>query len=186
MMRTASPRPPVASNSWFACTHPIFGTRWATPSSGRTANACATRSSSAGSSGSSRRGVQPRSTRCGTVSASASGPPWPGIFGVISGAVLRRRGELAVRIALGATHRRIVRLVIGDGARLVTAGTVIAIPGIYLTGQALRGFLVGVSPFDAWTVTAVTIALGSVALLACYAAAPPVAAIEPKQILRDA
>jgi putative ABC transport system permease protein len=109
-----------------------------------------------------------------------------GIFGVISGAVLRRRGELAVRLALGATHRRVIGLVVGEGARLVIAGALIAAPGIYLAGQALREFLVGVSPFDVPTLAAVTMGLAVVALLACYAAARPVATIEPEQLLRDA
>jgi predicted permease len=109
-----------------------------------------------------------------------------GIFGVISGSVIRRRGELAVRIALGATQRRIVRLVVSEGARLVAAGTLIAIPGMYLAGCALRDFLVGVSPFDPLTLTMVTIGLAAVAILACYMAARPAAAIEPEQLLRDA
>src|SRR4030095_1455359 len=42
-----------------------------------------------------------------------------GLFGMISGSVSRRRGELAIRLALGATHHRVIRLVVGEGARLV-------------------------------------------------------------------
>src|SRR5215471_20697089 len=61
-----------------------------------------------------------------------------GLFGMISGSVTRRRGELAVRLALGATHQRVMRLVVGEGARLVVLGLLIAVPGIYLAGEALR------------------------------------------------
>jgi putative ABC transport system permease protein len=109
-----------------------------------------------------------------------------GLFGVVSGSVARRRGELAVRLALGATHARLTRLVVGDGARLIAVGVLLAVPGIYLAGQTLRGFLVGVSPFDAATLASVISGVALVALLACYVAARPVMAIEPQQLLRDA
>ena len=108
-----------------------------------------------------------------------------GLFGMISGSVTRRRGELAVRLALGATHRRVIRLVIGEGARLLTLGLLIAVPGVYAAGQALRGFLVGVSPFDAPTLTAVTTALFAIALLACYLAARRVTTIDLHSLLRE-
>jgi putative ABC transport system permease protein len=109
-----------------------------------------------------------------------------GLFGMVTGSVARRRSELALRLALGATHRRVVRLVVGDAARLVVIGSIAAIPGVYLSGQALRGLLVDVSPFDGATLTAVAAGLGAVALLACYLAARPVTSIEPQRLLRDA
>jgi putative ABC transport system permease protein len=108
-----------------------------------------------------------------------------GLFGMISGSVMRRRGELAVRLALGATHPRIIRLVIGEGARLLTLGLLIAVPGLYIAGQALRGFLVGVSPFDTLTLAAVTIGMFAVALLACYFAARRVTTIDLQSLLRE-
>lgn len=108
-----------------------------------------------------------------------------GLFGVISGSVARRRGELALRLALGATHQRVIRLVVGDGARLIVAGSLIGLPGIYLAGQTLQGFLVGVSPFDAPTLAGVVIGLCTVALLACYLAARTVTGINPERLLRD-
>jgi putative ABC transport system permease protein len=108
-----------------------------------------------------------------------------GLFGMISGSVARRRGELAVRLALGATHQRVIRLVVGEGARLVALGLLIAVPGIYLAGEALRGFLIGVSPFDGPTLVAVAAGLVAVALLACYLAARRVTTIEPDRLLRE-
>lgn len=108
-----------------------------------------------------------------------------GLFGVISGSVARRRGELAVRLALGATHSRVLRLVVGEGARLIVFGLFIAIPGIYISGQAIRGVLIGVSPFDALTLISVAIGLAAVALLACYLAARRVTGIDPSRMLRD-
>jgi putative ABC transport system permease protein len=108
-----------------------------------------------------------------------------GLFGMISGSVARRRGELAVRMALGATHHRVIRLVTSEGARLLALGLLLGAPGVYLDGQALRGFLIGVSPFDAPTLAAVVIGLFAVALLACYSAARRVTRIEPERLLRE-
>jgi predicted permease len=108
-----------------------------------------------------------------------------GLFGMISGSVTRRRGELAVRLALGATHHRVIRLVVGEGARMLATGLLMGIPGIYLAGQALRGFLVGVSPFDAPTLAAVALGLIGISLAACYLAATRVTTIDPERLLRE-
>lgn len=108
-----------------------------------------------------------------------------GLFGMISGSVTRRRGELAVRLALGATHHRVIRLVVGEGARLLAIGLLMGIPGVYLAGEALRGFLIGVSPFDAPTLAAVALGLIAISLLACYLAATRVTTIDPERLLRE-
>jgi hypothetical protein len=79
----------------------------------------------------------------------------------------------------------VIRLVVGEGARLVALGLLIGIPGIYMSGEALRGFLVGVSPFDAATLSGVAIGLVCLALLVCYVAARRVTAIEPNSLLRE-
>lgn len=108
-----------------------------------------------------------------------------GLFGMISGSVARRRGELAVRLALGATHQRVIRLVVGEGARLVAVGLLFGIPGIYVSGQAIQGLLIGVSPFDVPTLATVAVGLVAIALLACYLAARRVTAIDPDRLLRE-
>jgi len=108
-----------------------------------------------------------------------------GLFGMISGSVSRRSGELAIRMALGATHGRVIRLVVGEGSRLLATGLVIGIPGIYMAGAALQGFLIGISPFDIPTLVVVSLGLVAVALLACYLAARRVTRIEPDRLLRE-
>ena len=108
-----------------------------------------------------------------------------GLYGVIAGSVSRRRHELAVRLALGADHRRVLRMVLGEGARLVGLGVLIGAPGIYLASRVVRGVLVGVSPFDPLTLGAVAIGLALVAAVACYIPALRVAAIEPAQSLLE-
>jgi putative ABC transport system permease protein len=106
-----------------------------------------------------------------------------GLFGVVAGSVSRRRHELAVRLALGADHPRVVRLVLGEGARLVLVGLVLGAPGIYVAGRLLGSSLVGVSPFDPATLAAVAVGLGAVALAACWVPARRVARIEPARSL---
>jgi putative ABC transport system permease protein len=108
-----------------------------------------------------------------------------GLFGIVSGSVARRRHELALRLALGADHPRVLRLVMGEGARLVGMGVLIGLPGIYLAGGVLRGVLVGVSPSDPLTLLAVALGLAFVSMVACYVPACRVLRIEPAQSLRQ-
>ena len=70
-------------------------------------------------------------------------------------------------------------------ARLLLLGLLIGIPGIYMAGQALEGFLIGVSPFDTPTIAGVSIGLVGVAVLACYLAARRVTTIAPDRLLRE-
>jgi putative ABC transport system permease protein len=108
-----------------------------------------------------------------------------GLFGVVSSSVTRRRHEMAVRLALGADHGRVLRLVLGEGALLVGIGVLIGVPGIYAAGGFMRGLLVGVSPLDPLTLVAVSAGLGLVTMIACYVPARRVLGIDPAQSLRQ-
>jgi putative ABC transport system permease protein len=108
-----------------------------------------------------------------------------GLFGMISGSVVRRHGELAVRLALGASHQRTLRLILGEGALLVLIGMVIAIPGIYAAGGLIGGLLVDVSPWDPVTHALVALGLLVVAIAACYVPARRVLRIDPAPLLRQ-
>jgi putative ABC transport system permease protein len=108
-----------------------------------------------------------------------------GLVGVVSGSVTRRRHELALRLAVGADHGRLLRLVIGEGAALVGLGALIGAPCIYLVGNLIRGVLVGVSPMDPLTLVAVALGLGLVTMGACYLPARRVLGIDPAQALRQ-
>jgi putative ABC transport system permease protein len=109
-----------------------------------------------------------------------------GLFGVVSSSVTRRRHEVAVRLALGADHGRVLRLVMGEGAQLVGIGVLIGVPGIYAAGRLIRGVLVGVSPSDPLTLAAIATCLALVTMAACYVPARRVLGIEPAQSLRQA
>ena len=108
-----------------------------------------------------------------------------GLFGVVGGNVTRRRHELAVRIALGANHGKVLRRVILEGASLVIIGIVVAAPAVYWAGRAMSSILVGVGPHDLPTLVMVAGLLGLVALLACYLPARRVLEIDPAHALRE-
>jgi putative ABC transport system permease protein len=108
-----------------------------------------------------------------------------GLFGVVAGTVSRRRHELAVRLALGADHRRVVGMVLGEGVMLIVLGVLVGLPGVYLMGRAIRGVLVGVSPADPLALALASCSLALVALAACYLPARHVTRIEPALSLRQ-
>jgi putative ABC transport system permease protein len=107
-----------------------------------------------------------------------------GLFGVVSSSVTRRQHEMAVRLALGADHRRVLRHVLGEGALLVGIGVLIGVPGVYAAGRLIRGLLVGISPLDPLALAAAAIGLGLVTMVACYVPAQRVLRIDPAQSLR--
>jgi putative ABC transport system permease protein len=108
-----------------------------------------------------------------------------GLFGVVAGSVSRRRHELAVRLALGAEHGRVLGMVLREGAVLIGLGVLVGLPGVYLMGRAIRGVLVGVSPADPLALALASCSLALVALAACYLPARRVTRIEPAQSLRQ-
>lgn len=108
-----------------------------------------------------------------------------GLYGIVAGAVMRRRHELALRLVVGADYRALLRLVIGEGASLVMLGVLIGAPGIYFAGRVIRGVLVGVTPLDPLTLISVTAGLGVVTMLACYVPARRVLGIDPMPLLRS-
>jgi predicted permease len=107
-----------------------------------------------------------------------------GVFGVVSASVARRRHDLAVQQALGASPRRVLHLVLADGARLIVAGIVIGIPGIFVVARFLRGVLVGVSPTEPLTLAGTALGLVIVSLAASYVPARRTLLIEPAELLR--
>jgi ABC-type antimicrobial peptide transport system permease subunit len=107
-----------------------------------------------------------------------------GLFAVIAGSVTRRRGELAVRLALGATHAGVMRLLLSEGAMLVALGLVIGVPGVYAVGGLVRGLLIDISPWDAPTLAGSLLGLFTVAMAACYLPVRRVLRLDPAPLLR--
>jgi LEA14-like dessication related protein len=78
-----------------------------------------------------------------------------GVHGVLGYAVARRAPELGIRAALGATRRDLLRLVLGQGARLAGVGLALGLAGALAAGGLLRSLLFGVAATDPVTLAAV-------------------------------
>jgi putative ABC transport system permease protein len=107
-----------------------------------------------------------------------------GIYGVISFDVGRRTRELAIRSALGARPGDLLRMVVGEGARLAGIGILAGIVASYLLASVLASMLYTVQPRDLTTFAAVPVLLAAVALAACYIPARRALALAPSAALR--
>jgi putative ABC transport system permease protein len=107
-----------------------------------------------------------------------------GIYGVVSWSVARRRNEIGVRMALGATRGNVRRMVIAQGLRPVLAGLAVGIAASLASGRVLSSMLFGVSPRDPWTLGGVVLVLAAVAALACYIPARRTTLADPLEALR--
>ncbi len=108
-----------------------------------------------------------------------------GLYGVMSYGVAQRTHELGIRIALGATSRDALKLVIGQGMKLVALGIALGL-GVALIGARLISHLLfGVSARDPLTFVAIASLLALVALLACWIPARRATKVDPMVALRN-
>ena len=102
-----------------------------------------------------------------------------GVFGVMAYSVSRRTREFGVRVALGATPRNVLRMVLGQGMRTILIGVAIGIVGSFALTQTVSSLLFGVTATDPFTFVGVTLLLIAVALLACYIPARRATKVDP-------
>jgi putative ABC transport system permease protein len=107
-----------------------------------------------------------------------------GIYGVVAYSVGRRTAEIGLRMAVGATRRNILALVLRGGLRWVALGTAIGVPAAFLVSRTLATVLFAVRPDDPLTFASATTLLAFVALVACYLPARRVARVDPLVALR--
>jgi putative ABC transport system permease protein len=107
-----------------------------------------------------------------------------GIYGVMAFAVGQRQHEIGVRMALGASRERVVRMILREGAILAGAGLVLGLVGAYFVGRAMRSTLFGVGTIDVTAFSAVGGILLIAAMVACYFPARRAAQVEPTRALR--
>jgi putative ABC transport system permease protein len=107
-----------------------------------------------------------------------------GIYGVISYSVIQRTHEIGIRMSLGAQPTQVLRLVMGQGAKLALAGIVIGAAAAIALTRLMRSLLFEVRPTDPLTFVAIAALLAAVALAACYIPARRAMRVDPMTALR--
>jgi predicted permease len=107
-----------------------------------------------------------------------------GVYGVMSFVVTNRTREIGVRIALGASRRSALWLVLREATVMIAAGTAIALPCVWALGRLVESQLFGVKPTDPATVTAATLVLVLTGFAAALIPAYRASSINPTEALR--
>jgi len=107
-----------------------------------------------------------------------------GIYGVMAYSVNQRTRELGIRMALGASRRDVVRLVVVQGLRLTLVGVIVGLFASFVASRLVASMLFSVSPTDAVTFAVVPLLLASAALGASYIPARRATRIDPMVALR--
>ena len=107
-----------------------------------------------------------------------------GLYGVVSYTVARRTREVGIRLALGADHRAVVRMLTGSGVRLVATGAGVGLVLSLLLSRLLSQLLFGVDAFDPLTFLAVPVVMTATGCLAAYVPARRASRVNPVSALR--
>jgi putative ABC transport system permease protein len=107
-----------------------------------------------------------------------------GIYGVMGYAVEQRSHEIGIRMALGARPDDVVRMIIRDGMKLALLGLAMGLIGSLIAMKYLESQLYGIKARDPITFAGVAVALGLVALAACYIPARRATKVDPLSALR--
>jgi putative ABC transport system permease protein len=107
-----------------------------------------------------------------------------GIYGVVAYDVSRRTSEIGIRISLGARPRDVLRLILGQCARLALLGISLGLAAAFALTRLMESMLFGVKPTDPYTFAVVSLLLGAVALMAGYLPSRRAMALQPAAALR--
>ncbi len=108
-----------------------------------------------------------------------------GLYGTLTYAVTRRRGEIGVRMALGAAGREILRMVFAEAGLLVLAGIAVGAALALAATRLIASFLYGVGPTDPTTLVLAAGLLAATALGAALLPAARAAGVDPNEVLRE-
>ena len=106
-----------------------------------------------------------------------------GLYGVMAYSVRQRTQEIGVRMALGAQAADVLRLVTGQGIRLISVGLAIGLAGAFFLTKLLQSDLEGISPHDPLSFFVVLVVLFLAGLLACYLPARSAVHLDPVEAL---
>jgi len=107
-----------------------------------------------------------------------------GIYGVMAYTTTQRRHEIGIRLALGAGGSDVLRLVVGQGMRLVLVGLAAGLFGAWMLSRVLSSQLFGITAQDPLTYVTVALLLGAVALGATWLPAQRATRVDPMISLR--
>jgi putative ABC transport system permease protein len=107
-----------------------------------------------------------------------------GLYGLLAFAVAQRTKEIGIRMALGAQAHWVIRLVLGDGARLVGLGIAFGLPAAWIASRWTKSMLFGVTPTDPVAIAAALAVLVVAALVAAYLPARRASRLDPLTALR--
>jgi len=107
-----------------------------------------------------------------------------GVSGMTSYTVSRRTQEIAIRMALGASHREVLRLVLREGLGVTLVGVALGLVGALVLSRVMAGYIYGITSTDPLTFAAASLLLTVVALLASYIPARRAARVDPMVALR--
>jgi predicted permease len=107
-----------------------------------------------------------------------------GLYGVLSHLVTHRTHEIGVRMALGAQRGEVLRMIVGNGARLIGMGVVLGVGAALALGRYLGALLYGISAADPLLLATVSLGMIMAALAAMYIPARRAASVDPLVALR--
>src|SRR5262249_9617515 len=107
-----------------------------------------------------------------------------GLYGVLSYGVAQRTGEIGIRMALGAQPGTVLRMILGETARLVVVGVIVGVALAIFGARLDVGLLSAVTPADATSLAGAAAVLLAAALIAAFLPARRAARVDPMVALR--
>jgi len=107
-----------------------------------------------------------------------------GLYGAVARGVAERRREIGVRLALGARPPQVIRLFVGEAARLTAAGAVLGLAGAIAVARVSAALLFGVDAFDGTTIALIGAAAAALAVAGGYFPARAASRLDPAEVLK--